>query len=289
MATPQYRVRASLLSLAALVATSSFACAEQVYFSEINYHPKDGKPEFIEILNQSASAIDFANWRLSDGVEYEFPDFDERAIRSDTFMCSFERILVSGVDEATLRAAYPTIPAGVKVFGSWTGALSNGGDNILLEDKNGVYVNSTDYRDSGRKWSVSADGAGHTLTLINPNGSGSDWRNWGASAEPHGTPGSGPVQGSDILLSLSEVHFNVAGEVDWVEVSSSSSDAGPRRRPVAEFFAGFRRRGVLVGQRARQRLRQLGCVFPDRRGRGGDSLFDRLDERDRSRRETPHP
>ena len=69
---------------------------------------------------------------------------------------------------------------------------------------------------------MSADGAGHTLTLINPNGSGSDWRNWGASAEPHGTPGGGPVQGSDILLSLSEVHF-VAGEVDWVEVSSSSS------------------------------------------------------------------
>ena len=78
MATPQSRVRASLLLLAALVATSSFACAEQVYFSEINYHPKDDKPEFIEILNQSASAIDFANWRLSDGVEYEFPDFAAR-------------------------------------------------------------------------------------------------------------------------------------------------------------------------------------------------------------------
>ncbi len=132
MTTLQYRVRASLLLLASLVVTSSFARAEQVYFSEINYHPKDGKPEFIEILNQSASAIDFANWRLSDGVDYEFPDFAEGDPQR-TFMCSFERILVSSVNEATLRAAYPTIPAGVKVFGPWTGALSNGGENIRLE------------------------------------------------------------------------------------------------------------------------------------------------------------
>jgi hypothetical protein len=58
--------------------------AEQVVFSEIHYNPKGDKPEFIEIYNLTATIKDISKWKMTNGVEYEFPDFDE-ADTSRTF------------------------------------------------------------------------------------------------------------------------------------------------------------------------------------------------------------
>ncbi|MDE0820375.1 MAG: lamin tail domain-containing protein, partial [Opitutales bacterium] len=40
------------------------AMAEQVVFTEIHYNPPAGKPEFIEVYNNTPTIFDIANWDL---------------------------------------------------------------------------------------------------------------------------------------------------------------------------------------------------------------------------------
>ena len=166
--------------------------AEQVVFSEVHYNPKGDKPEYIEIQNLTATPKDISRWKMSSGVQFEFPDFDA-AEPERAFLEKWERILLSSVDEQTLREAYP-IPASVKVYGPWEGSLNNGGELIALEDKNGVVMAELEYDDDGSKWPIAADGAGHTLRLIHQNRGAKHWKNWGLSLAPDGTPGEGPAE-----------------------------------------------------------------------------------------------
>ena len=84
------------------LATSSLA--EQVIFTEIQYNAPVGQPDFIEITNNTGTPFDFGNWYFSDGITFTFPDFD--AGDTDAHILKpFERILVSEVDETTLRTA----------------------------------------------------------------------------------------------------------------------------------------------------------------------------------------
>ena len=186
-----------------LLLTQLMLPAEQVVFSEIHYNPKGDKPEYLEIYNLTATPLDIANWKFSKGVDYEFPDFNETS-PDISFIKSFERILIAGVDEQTLRKAY-VIPASTKIYGPWSGGLSNNGELLELEDKNGVIRASVEYNDDGRKWSVAADGAGHSLRLIRENRGGSNWRNWGVSLASGGTPGSAAAQDEGQVTQILEV------------------------------------------------------------------------------------
>jgi len=152
-----YRVGVSLFVL--LLGVSEVR-SEQVVFSEIMYHPAGTLPEYIEVCNNTATVFDIAQWRTSDGVEYVFPAFSS-VTPDQTFLKPFERILLSGVDEATLRASY-AVPTTTRVFGPWTGNLKNSGERITLCDKNGVLVCTVEYNDRNQ-WSPAADGAGHHL------------------------------------------------------------------------------------------------------------------------------
>ena len=178
--------------------------SEQVVFSEIMYHPPDGMPEYIELYNNTATPFDIAEWRLSDGVEYVFPSFSVEAT-DRTFLKPFERILLSPVDEETLRAAYG-VPATVRVYGPWTGSLKNSGERITLKDKNGATVCTVEYNDRGR-WSPAADGAGHTLVLKNPDRKIDDWRNWTASGRLGGTPGAEEPKSAETPVANPEVNL----------------------------------------------------------------------------------
>ena len=72
-----------------------------------------------------------------------------------SFLKPFERIVLSGSDESTTRAAYG-IPASVRIFGPWVGNLGNDGERITLKDKNGVPVCTVQYNDRG-KYSTDLD------------------------------------------------------------------------------------------------------------------------------------
>ena len=106
-------------------------------------------------------------------------------------MCAFERIIVTNVDADTFRTKY-TVPSNVKIFGPYAGSLSNAGEALELEDKNGAKVCRVRYNDRG-KWPVAADGAGHSIRLKNKYLSCEDFDNWIASAAPGGTPGVEPA------------------------------------------------------------------------------------------------
>lgn len=179
------------------------AAAEQIIFTEIQYNAKAGNPDFVELTNITGTPLDMGKWFFSDGIDYSFPDFNAGDTDAHIFK-QFETILVSPVDEATLRAAYPSIPEDTRIFGPYTGALSNSGETLTLNDKNGVVMTTIEYNDGG-KWPAAADGTGHTLTRINPNLSNAEWRNWAASDQPGGTPGRGPATENDLPTFTTEI------------------------------------------------------------------------------------
>jgi len=163
------------------------AAAYQVVFSEVMYRPKAGKPEFIELWNISHTPLDMAQWRFTRGIRYTFPDFAAGNPQAH-FLQAQERVVVSAASEAETRAAYPGLPESVRVFGPWTGALANEGEEVVLEDKNGVVMVTLDYRNGGN-WPKAADGTGHSLVLRNENNEVDSFRNWRASRTAGGTPG----------------------------------------------------------------------------------------------------
>ena len=212
----------TLLTLLGCALTLTAARAEQVLFTEIMYAPAGGKPEFIEVFNMSMTPLDMAKWRFSDGVIYEFPDFNPGAVQAH-FLKPLERIVVSAADEATTRAAYG-IGATVRVFGPWTGALDNGGERVTLNDKNGVIMASVGYGNGGR-WPKAANGAGHSLVLRNENNEPDEFRNWRASVARDGSPGLPEPLAPAFTLRLNEAHFGPNGAVDWVELRNQGSGA----------------------------------------------------------------
>ena len=150
------------------------------------YNPPAGGYEFVEVENLTATPFDFALWELCDGVDFTFPDFNA-GNSSDAFLKAFERIVICETDEATFRAAY-SVPAGVRVFGPWTGGLSNGGERISLCDKNGTVRCTMSYNDRG-DWPLSADGAGHSLFLMDTSYAIDNSKVWSASTPTPGNPG----------------------------------------------------------------------------------------------------
>lgn len=185
-----HRAALASLSLCLALSTATQLSAEQVVFSEVMYHPKGTLPEFIEVQNLTSTPFDIALWEVTGGVDYQFPDFDA-AQATETFLKAFERIVICGVDPATFRTAYG-LTEDVRVFGPWSGNLDNGGERISLRDKNQVGLCTLSYNDKGR-WPVAADGAGHSLILTDTSRSIDDYRFWGASTDPGGSPGAPDV------------------------------------------------------------------------------------------------
>ena len=197
----------SLIAALLLIEGLAVVCrSEMVVISEIMYHPpRDEKPEFIEVSNNTATPFDFADWRLTDAVEYAFPPFSS-AQPAAAFLGAFERIVLSSADAASTRAAY-NIPESVRVFGPWAGRLNDREGRIVLQDKNGVIVCAVEYGDRGH-WPAAADGAGHSLVLRDPNKTVDDWRNWTAGARPNGTPGTQPVFLAESPVPNPEIDLN---------------------------------------------------------------------------------
>jgi len=63
------------------------------------------------------------------------------------------------------RLVAQRIQSGTRIFGPYTGSLSNGVERLTLDDKNVVARSTVNFSD-GRKWPAAADGAGHSLMVI---------------------------------------------------------------------------------------------------------------------------
>ena len=180
------------------------AYAGMVVINEIMFHPQAKQPEYLVISNLTATPLDIAKWRVTEGVRFEFPDFSSNSPNA-TLLKRNERIVLTSHDEAQTRACY-RIPADVRVFGPWTGKLSNEGERITVRDKNGALVCSTKYGVTGR-WPV-VEANGYPLLLIHPNGRLDDGVNW-TSAAPRVLRDSEPRTTN---ITINEIMFDPPSE-----------------------------------------------------------------------------
>jgi hypothetical protein len=171
--------------------------------SEIMYHPsviQDELGEYIELKNRTGSAIqlfDSANpsntWKFTKGIDYTFP--------TGVSIPAGGLILVVRTDPKVFRAVYPSVPAGVGVYGPFVNSeLDNDGEKIELSrpstpEPGGfvpyIRVEQVNYSDGTHPvgndpWPTSADGGGQSLNRISTSSYSNDVRNWTAAA---GTPG----------------------------------------------------------------------------------------------------
>lgn len=173
--------------------------AGNVIFSEIMYHPyhppltpEDTRREWIELLNRGGEPVRLAGWRLTDAVEFVFPDV----------VLGVGEQLVVAADADMFLLRHPDVQRAV---GDWSGWLSNSGERLTLVDAAGVVVDSVEYADEGDwsvrelgptdmghrgwQWSDQTDGGGKSLELINAAQPNEFAQNWAASLENEGTPG----------------------------------------------------------------------------------------------------
>ncbi len=170
-----------------------------IVITEIMYHPphadtspEDVRLEWIELLNAGTGPVNLAGWRLTDGVDYLFPEVVLKA---------GDRLVVAA-DANAFSAKHPDV---ANVVGGWTGWLSNSGERVALTDSVGTVVDAVRYADGGDwsvrelgpldyyqrgwQWSDAHDGGGKSLELLNPAMPNEFGQNWAASLVDGGTPG----------------------------------------------------------------------------------------------------
>ena len=128
---------------------------------------RDG--EYIELINNTGSAISLDAWRFDAGITYAFP--------AGTSISPGEALVVASNPEFTQQAH-----AGVRVLGPFTGNLSNSGELIRLIDNWGNLADEVHYS-TGGEWPFLAGGLGSSLELINPNMDNSQATAWADSDE----------------------------------------------------------------------------------------------------------
>ncbi|HIJ51802.1 MAG TPA: hypothetical protein HPP66_01455 [Planctomycetes bacterium] len=157
------------------------------------YEPEDIRAEYIELFNRGTQLLSLAGWRITDGVDFAFPN--DVTIGAGQY-------LVVAADVNTFKAKYPDV---TNVVGGWYGRLSNSGEAIELIDNMRVNVDHVRYADEGEWavrelglldrghrgwiWSEDTDGDGKSLELVNPALPNEYGQNWAASVDNEGTPG----------------------------------------------------------------------------------------------------
>ncbi|MHC4207268.1 MAG: lamin tail domain-containing protein, partial [Planctomycetota bacterium] len=171
-----------------------------VVITEIMYHPyhsesapEDIRAEYIELFNRGTEPVSLLGWRISNGVDFVFPDM----------MLGAREYLAVAADVDIFKTVYPSVS---NVVGGWEGRLSNRGEAIEILDDTGVLIDSVPYADEGDwmvrelgpvdrghrgwVWAASHDGGGQALELINADMPNEYGQNWTASDVNALTPGA---------------------------------------------------------------------------------------------------
>lgn len=133
--------------------------------------------EYLEIYNVSDKYIELENWELlNSGNPTTFPSF---------LLEPGQHVIVCGDDDAAAFGAFGTV-----VSLSSFAALTNGGDDLVLNNANGTLIDAVTYSDDWYGDPEKTEG-GWSLELINPETPCSGSQNWIASNDPNGgTPGA---------------------------------------------------------------------------------------------------
>lgn len=143
----------------------------ELIITEIMYNPPESGSdslEFIEMINAGLDTIELSNYRFRSGVNFTFGQL----------IIPPSEYFVGAVDSSSFRNVFGFDPDFI-----WTsGALSNGGEAITLEDNIGRLVDSVNYTNSS-PWpsgtgSGEPDGGGASIELndnLLDNNIGSNW------------------------------------------------------------------------------------------------------------------
>jgi hypothetical protein len=162
---------ASIL-LSCMFLSMATAADSVVVINEVQYHPTDPAEagEWVELHNQMAVNVDLSGWRLSGGLDYEFP----------------ANTVISGKGYLVV-AKTPGMVAGS--IGPFVGTLNNAGDTIRLRNNSNRIMDEFDYGTKG-DWPIAPDGSGVTLTKRDQNTASAPADSWTESAQVGGTPGA---------------------------------------------------------------------------------------------------
>ena len=182
----------------------------QMACSEIMYHAKDSKLEWIEIY--IAGGMDMDNMQnfflhLSGAVDYTFP---AEPLKKG------EYVVVTN-DPALFKTTYPSFAG--RLFGPWNDAqnvkLFNEGDvvNVKVQGEGDVSCAFS----NEPPWPSLADGKGRSLVYV--GGNAAQPNSWAASKTDGGTPGVGGDQWvAPTNVRINEIKPYKAGEDSWIEV-----------------------------------------------------------------------
>ena len=195
--------RVSLLSADGLLVddflTDDNSSEAQKYLriTELHFAPLAGKEfEFIELLNIGSTSLDLTGVQFTDGVE---------AVLSGS--------LAPG--EYGLVVANPANFPGLKIVGTYTGALNNGGEQLTLRDSVGENILSFDY---DGQWFTAVRNGGFTLDILDASADWTTWDEpvrWAVSCEVGGSPGLvNPTPHSNDYGTWSRGYFSEAGLAD---------------------------------------------------------------------------
>ncbi len=228
-----------------------------VVLNEILYNPISGNDddEYVELHNRTGVGVSLAGWRLSGGIDYEFPI-------GATIAANGYVVVANNRDR--LLANYPNLAAnpGI-VYGDYGGNLANGGERIALSMPDDlidivgsftvtntihVVVDEVTYRDGGR-WGRWSDGGGSSLERIDPHSDARQAPNWADSDESAkspwvtveftGTLDNGAMAAADALhLFLQDEGECLVDNVEVVTTGNMVSNGGFESGSAGWYFQG---------------------------------------------------
>jgi len=170
-----------------------------IVITEIMYNPPESgtdSVEFIELYNNDVTAVNLENFFFSKGVTFIFPNYN---------LGPGEYVIVAESADAMQNTF------GVTTLEWTSGALNNGGEEIVLNEPLGYVIDSVKY-DDALPWDTLADGYGPSLELCDPGSNNALAENW--------------------RHALEFAAVNAAGDTIWASPLEGCSYA-----PVADFFA----------------------------------------------------
>ncbi len=170
-------IACSLALLASVLVAAPIASAEPggIVISELNYHPgsDDDADEFIELVNTGTTPIDVSGWSFSAGID---------GIIDAGVVIPAGSYFVMSPDPVAFATLYGFTPDG-----TYSGKLSNGGEEVTLVDAGAGVIDSVTYDDAD-PWTGAPDGNGPSLELRGLSYDNTQPENWGPSDVAGGTP-----------------------------------------------------------------------------------------------------
>jgi hypothetical protein len=182
-----------------------------VVVSEIMYNPpgilEDNVLEYVEIFNPTDAVVELTDWRIRDGIDFDFAAGTTIGPLGVLVIVSFDPD--AEPDKLLAFRSFYGLDGSVQIVGGYAGAFSDSGEQVRLlsadespPDEPGfiprLLEDEVRYED-GSPWPQEADGEGFSLTRLGVSLWGNDPASWTAGAP---TPGVIPEPSALTLMAM---------------------------------------------------------------------------------------